>query len=132
MKSVNRQKSSRSVLKFAPLIVALVLSSGCQPADPGPPNMMPEILGALQIRDVKERDTALATACRESADQGSAPAVLMGIPRIEDLGLRDEVAEECAVTLDDGGQTEAAASVAKLISSESKRAALLARLKAGS
>ena len=122
----------RSVLKLALMIVLLIASGGCQPADPGPPNMMPEILGALQIRDGNERDAALATACRESADQGSAPAVLMGIPRIENDSLRDEVAEECAVTLDDGGQTEAAASVAKLISSQSKRAALLAKLGAGS
>ena len=122
----------RSVLKFAPIIVVLVLSVGCQPADPGPPNMMPEILGALQIRDDKERDAALATACRESADQGSAPAVLMGIPRIENASLRDEVAEDCAVILGDGGQTEAAVDVAKLISSESKRNPLLAKLTASS
>src|SRR5579863_2277261 len=78
------------------------------PADPGPPNMMHQILGALQIRDGKERDTALATACRESADQGSAPAVLMGIPKIEDVTLRDQVAEECADTLEESGETQAA------------------------
>src|SRR5690242_14478568 len=87
MKSVNPEESMRSVLKLAPMIVVLVLSGGCQPADPGPPNMMPEILGALTIPDGKERDAALATACRESADQGSAPAVLMGIPRIENASL---------------------------------------------
>ena len=120
----------RSVLKLAPMMLTLVLSGGCQPADPGPPNMMPEILGALQIRDGNERDAALATACRESADQGSAPAVLMGIPRIENASLRDEVAEDCAVILDDGGQTEAAVNVARLISNESKRDTLLARFNA--
>ena len=94
--------------------------------------MMREILGALQIRDGKERDAALATACRESADQGSAPAVLMGISRIDDSSLRDEVAEDCAVILGDGGQPEAAIDVAKLISSESRRDDLLAKLKEGS
>ena len=117
----------RSVLKLSLMIVLLVVLSGCQPADPGPPNMMPEILGALQIPDGKERDAALAKACREAADQGSAPAVLMGIPRIENASLRDEVAEECAITLDDGGQTEAAVDVAKLISTASKRDSLLTK-----
>jgi len=90
---------------------------------------MPEVLGAMQIPDVKARDAALATACRESADQGSAPAVLMGVPRIEDANLRDEVAADCAVTLDTAGQSEAAVNVANLISTESKRDALLAKLK---
>lgn len=93
--------------------------------------MLRKVLGALQIRDGRERDTALATACRESADQGSAPAVLMGIPHVEDSSLRDEVAEECAVSLEDGGQTEAAIDVAKLISSEPRRDQLLARLTGG-
>jgi hypothetical protein len=140
MKSVDPDESLCSILKsdvksvltFALLIAVLVMSAGCQPADPGPPNMMPEVLGALQIREGKARDAALATACRESADQGSAPAVLMGIPRIEDASLRDAVAEDCAITLDDAGQAEAAANVANLISSESKRDALLARLKGAS
>jgi hypothetical protein len=132
MKPVIPRQTMRSVLKLALLIVVLGLSGGCQPPDPGPPNMMPEILGALKITDAKERDAALATACRESADQGSAPAVLMGIPRIEDPELRDEVAESCAVVLDDGGQTEAAVDVVKLISSEPKRDAVLAKLKPNS
>ncbi len=122
----------RSIFKLPPLILAFALCSGCQKADPGPPNMMPEILGALQIRDGKERDAALATACRESADQGSAPAVLMGIPRIENVDLRDEVAADCAVRLDDTGQAEAAVEVAKLISSEPKRDELLGKLTPGS
>lgn len=122
----------RSILEFAPLILVFAMCSGCQKVDPGPPNMMPEILGALQIRDATERDAALAKACRESADQGSAPAVLMGIPRIEDTSLRDEVAADCAASLGDSGQAEAAVEVAKLISVESKREELLARLTASS
>jgi|SRR5579872_5308996 len=122
----------RSVLKLAATILVLLVSCGCRKADPGPPNTMRQVLGALQIRDARERDTALAAACRESADQLSAPAVLMGIPRIEDSSLRDEVAEDCAVILGDAGQTEAAIEVAKLISSESKRDDLLARLTEGS
>ncbi|HEY3966758.1 MAG TPA: hypothetical protein VGM05_19505 [Planctomycetaceae bacterium] len=122
----------RSELKFAVFVVVLFLCGGCEQKDPGPPNMMPQILGALQIRDARERDAALAAACRESADQGSAPAVLMGIQRIEDVDLRDEVAADCAISLGDSGQIEAAVEVAKLISSESKRDELLAKLMAGS
>src|SRR5579863_5709304 len=107
-KIVNPEESMRSVVKVVATILVLLICGGCQPADPGPPNMMHQILGALQIRDGKERDTALATACRESADQGSAPAVLMGIPKIEDVTLRDQVAEECADTLEESGETQAA------------------------
>ncbi len=52
----------------------------------------------------------------------------MGLPRIENTGLRDEVAEDCAMILDAAGQTEAAVDVAKVILSETKRDALLAKL----
>ena len=121
----------RPLLKLMLILLLLFWAGGCQGGnDPGPPNMMPSILGALQIRDARERDAALATACRESADQGSGPAVLMGVPRIEDSSLRDEIAEECAITLADGGQTEAAVDVAKLTSNQAKRDNLLARLAA--
>ena len=44
------------------------------------------------------------------------------------VGLRDEVAEYHAVTLDDGGQSVAAVDVADLASDESKWGALLAKL----
>jgi hypothetical protein len=119
----------RPVLKATFVLLLLFSAGACQPAkEPGPPNMMPKILGALQIRDGKERDAALATACRESADQGSGPAVLMGIPRIEDSNLRDEIAERCAVTLLDAGQMEAAVDVANLISNPAKRDDLLTML----
>ncbi len=121
----------RSILTIAPFVVVVLSIGGCQgPKESGPPNMMREVLGALQISDARERDAALATACRESAGQGSGPTVLMGIPRIEDSSLRDEIAEECAITLGDIGQTEAAVEVAKLISNESKRDEVLAKLPA--
>jgi hypothetical protein len=117
------------LLKLTSVFLLLLLAGGCQQAkESGPPNMMPNILGALQIRDARERDAALATACREAADQGSGPAVLMGVPRIEDSGLRDEVAQECAITLGDVRQMEAAVEVAKLISDQPKRDELLAKL----
>jgi hypothetical protein len=127
----DHEKSMRQILKLTSIFLLLFSAGGCQgEKEPGPPNMMPNILGALQIRDARERDAALATACRESADQGSGPAVLMGIPRIEDTSLRDETAEECAITLGDVGQTEAALEVAKLIGIQVKRDDVLAKLTA--
>jgi len=117
------------LLKLTSLFLLLLSAGGCQQAkESGPPNMMPHILGALQIRDATERDAALATACREAADQGSGPAVLMGIQRIEDGSLRDEVAQECAVALGDLGQIKAAVEIARLISDQPKRDELLAKL----
>ena len=111
------------------LLVLFLAAGGCRPAvESGPPNMMPHLLGALQIQDVKERDVALKMACREAAEEGSGPTVLMGIPHIEDSALRDQVAEECAIALGDTGESEAALEVARLIADESKRNQLLARL----
>ena len=119
-------------LKSASAFLLLLPAAGCwQATESGPPNMMPNILGALQIGDARERDAALGTACRDAAEQGSGPAVLMGIPRIEDSPLRDKVAEECAVKLSDMGQSEAAIEVARLISDQSKRDELVARLGGG-
>jgi hypothetical protein len=118
-----------SLLKVTFLFLLLAAVGGCREAsDAGPPNMLPSILGALQIRDASERDAALAAACREAAEQGSGPSVLMGIPRIEESGLHDAVAQECATTLGDLGQTDAAVEVARLISDQPKRDELLARL----
>jgi hypothetical protein len=118
-----------SLVKITALFLLFAAAGGCrQGSDPGPPNMMPKILGALQIRDARERDAALAAACREAAEQGSGPAVLMGIPRIEESGLHDDIAQECAVTLGDLGQTEAAVEVARLISDQPRRDELLAKL----
>ena len=120
----------RTLLKITPLVLALLSASSCQRTpEPGPPNMIPTILGALQTPDASARDTALGAACREAADQGAGPAVLMGVPRIEDNQLRDEIAEECALTLGEAGQTDAAVDVAKQISNEVKRDELVARLK---
>jgi hypothetical protein len=132
MKSSHPKESMHSVLRILALFWVLTISGGCHKPDPAPPNTMRNILGALRISDPTERDSALATACRESADQGVAPSVLMGLPRIENVELRDEVAEYCASSLDDAGQGDAAEEVAKLISDESKRKALLAKLSASS
>ena len=112
-------------------VLALLAAGGCsKEKDFGPPNVMPNILGALRIPDARERDAALAAAGRESAEQGSGPAVLMAVPRIEDAGLRDSVAEECALALADAGQAEAAIEVARLITVQKKRDDLLTKLEA--
>jgi len=90
--------------------------------------MMGQVLGALQIPDAKQRDTALAEVCRDSANLGSAPTILMALPKIEDVSLRDQVAEECATILENAGHSDAATEVANLISDETKRNEALAKL----
>ena len=119
----------RTLVKSTAIFLLLFSAGGCHDAkEPGPPNMLPQLMGALQIRDARERDAALATACREAADQGSGPAVVMGVSRIEESALRDEVAENCALKLGDFGQTEAAVEVARQISDQPKRDEILATL----
>jgi hypothetical protein len=120
-----------SILKLFPFFVLLFLAGGCNPPpESGPPNMMHHVLGALQMQDARERDTALASACREAAEQGSGPVVMMGVPRVHDATLREQVAEECALALGEAGEAEAAADVAKLIASEKKRHEVLAKVNA--
>jgi hypothetical protein len=92
------------------------------------PNTLHLVIGAARIANPKERDAALAEACRESANQGVSQAVLMGVPQINERTLRDAVAEECATTLDAAGQNEAAVEIAKLITDQTKREEMLATL----
>ena len=56
---------------------------------------MHQVLGALQIPNRTERDSALAAACRECAAAGDIESVLLGLPKISDAKQRDVVAEEC-------------------------------------
>ena len=130
VKSVDSEDSMWTIQKFILLAIVFAISMGCEKADPGPPNTMRAVLGALQIRDVEERDRALATACRESADHGAVPSVLMGLQRIESPALKDDVAEYCAIALNEHGESDGAEDVAKLISDESKRKKVLSKLSA--
>jgi hypothetical protein len=120
-----------SVLKLLPLSALLFLAGGCKPPpEPEAPNVLHHVVGALQMQDAKQRDTALADACREAAAQGAGPVVMMGVPRIDDGSLRDQVAEDCALALGEAGETDAAAEAARLISNEQKRNEVLAKLNA--
>ena len=83
--------------EFLQLLMALtsLLSIGCQKAEPEVQSLMHQILGALQIPNKSERDSALAAACRECATAGDIESVLLGLPKISDTKQRDIVAEEC-------------------------------------
>jgi hypothetical protein len=83
--------------EFRQILLALtfLLPIGCQRAEPEVQSMMHQILGALQIPNETERDSALAAACRECANAGDIESMLLGLPRISDVKQRDVVAEEC-------------------------------------
>jgi len=83
--------------EFLQLLLALtsLLSIGCQKAEPEVQSQMHQVLGALQIPNKMERDSALAAACRECATAGDIESVLLGLPEISDAKQRDVVAEEC-------------------------------------
>lgn len=103
------------LFKLAPFVLVVVVSCGCQRGKVDSPSMMHQVLGALQVRGDKERDAALAAACRECADQGDGQSVLLGIPHIRDKKLRNGVAEECVSKLQSARKAEAAQDVAELI-----------------
>ena len=77
------------------LALTLLLQIGCQEAQPEVQSLMHQVLGALQILNRTERDSALAAACRECAAAGDIESVLLGLPKISDTKQRDVVAEEC-------------------------------------
>lgn len=83
--------------EFLQLLLALtsLLSIGCQKAEPEVQSLMHQVLGALQIPNKSERDSALVAACRECATAGDIESVLLGLPKISDTKQRDVVAEEC-------------------------------------
>ncbi len=114
----------RSLFRLVLLVAVLVVSGGCKRSEPVAPSLMHQVLGALQIPNDAERDSALAAACRECAALGDEESVLLGIPRIEDGKLRDDVAEECVAMLLSADKKEAAQKVVEVITDPAKRDAL--------
>ena len=110
-----------SLFRLIPFVVVLVVSGGCQRNEPVAPSMMHLVLGALQIPDKVERESELASACLQCAIVGDAESVLLGIPRIEDENLRDDVAKECVQMLVSSDKKEAARKVVELITDPAKR-----------
>jgi hypothetical protein len=118
--------------EFRQLLLALtfLLSIGCQKTEPEVQSQMHQVLGALQIPNKTERDSALAAACRKSATAGDIESVLLGLPKISDTKQRDVVAEECFEILAKADNKLAAARIAELITDPTKRTQLSAVLTA--
>ena len=119
-----------SLFRLIPFVMVLFGSGGCQRSEPEAPSMMHQVLGALQIPDKLERDSELASACLQCAIVGDAESVLLGIPRIEDETLRDDVAEDCVPMLVSAAKKEAAKKVVELITDPAKRDELAGTLTA--
>lgn len=116
------------------IVCAIMISSlfGCgsqQSSKPDVPNLLPHIMAALKTPGKKERDQAVAVACREAADEKAWPAVMAGVQHIEDKTLRDQVADECAHKLKELGKTDGAQEVAKLILDASRKDTVLKDLR---
>ena len=119
-----------TLFRLIPFVVVLFVSGGCQRSEPVAPSMMHQVLGALQIPDEDERDSELASACLQSAIVGDAESVLLGIPRIEDEKLRDDLAQQCVAMLVSADKKDAAKKVAELITDPAKRDGLSGTLTA--
>lgn len=119
-------------LRWLLTAVTVLITTGCSKAPaPEQPNTLHLVIGAAQTRNPRERDTALAEACRESSAQYSLPAVTMGLPQIMDGTLRDAIAIECANVFFDSGKIEDAIAIAKLIKDTAKREELIATFEEG-
>jgi len=105
----------RTPFRLISLALACSLSIGCQKNEPESQSMMHQVLSAMQIPDQADRDSALASACRECALAGDVESVLLGIPRIEDEQLRDEVAHGCVEGLVSADKRESVKNVVELI-----------------
>lgn len=118
----------RTLSGLIPLIVALTVSSGCQQSEPVTPSMMHQVLSALQSPNQEDRDAALADACMESAMAGDTESILLGVSRIEDIKLHDQVAQDCFSLLVDINKIVDAKRVAALIKDPAKQKELSATL----
>ena len=92
--------------------------------------LMHQVLGALQIANKTERDSALAAACRECATAGDVESIWLGLPSITDKKRRDDVAEECVQMLAAANKQEVARKIVELITDPTTRAQLAAVLNA--
>ncbi len=114
--------------EFRRLLLALtfLLSIGCQKAEPEIQSQMHQVLGALQIPNKTERDSALAAACRECATAGDIESVLLGLPKISDTKRRDIVAEECFNALVTADRKTGGERICELITDPAVRSRLMA------
>jgi len=124
----SEEESMRHSFMLVPLALVSFVAVGCQRSEPVAQSMMHQVLGALQIPSRTERDPALATACRECAIAGDAESVLLGIPRIEDQTLRDEVLQDCVAMFVAANKTEVARKLVELITDPATRDAALRTL----
>ena len=120
----------RHLFMLVPVALVSVVAVGCQRSEPVAQSMMHQVLGALQIPDRIERDSALVTACRECAAVADAESVLLGSPRIEDQKLRDEVVKDCVATFVAANRMEVATKLVELITDRTLRDAVLSTLPA--
>ena len=116
----------RSEFRQLLLALTLLLPIGCQKAEPEVQSQMHQVLGALQIPNKTERDSALAAACRECATAGDIESVLLGLPKISDTKQRDAVAEECFEILAKANNKVAAGRITELITDPTIRTRLSA------
>ncbi|MBL8818456.1 MAG: hypothetical protein JNL58_20685 [Planctomyces sp.] len=113
---------------FRRLLLALtfLLSIGCQKAEPEIQSQMHQVLGALQVPNQTERDSALAAACRECATAGDIESVLLGLQKISDAKQRDVVAEECFQAFVTTDRKTAAERIFDLVTDPAVRSRLMA------
>lgn len=113
--------------EFRQLILALtfLLSIGCQKAEPEIQSQMHQVLGALQIPNKTERDSALEAACRGCAAAGDIESVLLGLPKISDAKQRDIVAEECFNAFVTADRKTGAEKICELITDPAVRSRLM-------
>jgi hypothetical protein len=118
----------RSEFRQLLLALMLLLLIGCQKAEPEVQSLMHQVLGALQIPNKSERDSALAAACRECATAGDIESVLLGLPKISDMKQRDVVAEECFQAFVTSEDKTSAEKICELITDPTVRSRLMTLL----
>jgi hypothetical protein len=132
-------------LKIVTITVASLFCFGCErirPEAAASPNqvassadgkeMLARVDAALKIGSYNDKDEALAAVCREAAKIGESEAVKKGVANISSLNLRDEVAADCAISLQASGKTPEATEIAEVISSYNKKDEVLKSLASGS
>jgi hypothetical protein len=121
-------------LRLCGLLLCPMLLLGCdqRPREPASPEELKGRLdAALSMRNVADRNDALASVARDAAAAGDGDMVKRALGPINNTSRKDEAAAACALKLAEIGKSQVAVEVAKTIHNSPLQNETLGRIAKG-
>jgi len=123
-------------LHLAALVPALAIGcaereSAREQGHPGGENLAGRLDAAKGIRNVTEKDEALAMLVQAAADAGNVEITDQALAEMRDVGTKDKAAYSAAIRLAKAGKTAAATATANVIRDVTTRDRTLAKIAKG-